>query len=270
MKNNIIKKLEMLRKINLLLALLAVLITGGTVIAQDTSERRIGAGPSSQERLIKTADNLTKIEKLIGEITSKKTFSEANANELNQLIDNYGDDVRVAFDEILKATAEVARTPGNAGARVKSVGPDLENFEKLAMSQLSRLNAIQKNMGVIERESESGRIRIADPQAFKLFSPNILILGEYESDYDTTENESIFQLVNYKKYLNRSVALPCVNSCNAQQWSACLACVGPISNQLGSQWNSLNSCKTSCNAKKWWQRPFCKLGCLIKFVNWVA
>jgi hypothetical protein len=272
MKNNIIKKLEMLLKINLFLALLAVLITGGTVIAQDTNERRSTGQDSANQRAARADEKLVKIENRVQEVINKKIFTESDAQELKTLQESYAREIWTAFETVIRTTERVAQSPQSPeNARVsQDVGNDLEIIENKAIQQLNRVNEIKKKLALVERDIGNGRIKLEDPATSKLFSPNIMILGEYESDCDTTENESIFQTVSYTKSLIRSVAIKCIAPCKAKNWGVCLACVAPIATGLNPKWNTYSSCNSNCDRKKWWQRPFCYAGCLGTFVTWIA
>ena len=156
------------QKINLLLVLLAVLIASGTLIAQDTNERRSTGQDSANERAARADENLKKIENRVQEVINKKIFTESDAQELKTLQESYAREIYTAFETVIKTTEQVARNPENTRLN-QDVGNDLEIIENKAIQQLNRVNEIKKKLALVERDIGNGRIKLEDSATSKLF-----------------------------------------------------------------------------------------------------
>jgi hypothetical protein len=211
-------------------------------------------------RLNSAQAKLLIIEREISNIENTRVYYGSQADSLVQTMNQYSDDMTIAFEETLKAVERVARVNSAEG------DPEIaqfENFEKIALQHQERVTVIQERLDYIEKAVHNGLILTIENPDSKLTGS--IFLQQTNPLPEQDGNANILDPLSAQR-----VAIPCISPCRNKNWPACTACVVPIGIQLIPKINELNSCWNGCNGRRWWQRAGCKAACLVTFVAWIA
>lgn len=242
------------------------------------------------------------IQGLIAQIENGKVVHDGDTQKLDQLMFDYANDLRAAFDQASHDAQDAGKTNGKLGS-VQS----LKLFEDQAQQHADTSKTFEPRMQAIQSKLRTGEIKLdrpmllkmspADMQQFKQFlsppalqemqklnpdlmkgSPNKVQLEETATPeliavaIPVPLSDSVEELLGnlIEEKADASLAAPCVGMCIAHNWPGCVSCLVSKGSGAINAWNSFVGCwngSGTCDGWPWhWLNCVKKAACLAQLI----